>query len=100
MGTVDNILKRIVNETNYQSKNDVLSSNDGTIITRYNNYTYGDVNYVNKNLSFEDYVLSQKAFGKRDARIAYNGDNECIYSINTELKIQDPSLNNNQGQSR
>jgi hypothetical protein len=87
MGSVDNILVKILNETNYESKLQILTAEDGSLIAQYNPYTYGDPQYFNKVMTYLNYLLEHKAFGKDYAEVLSEGSIQVTYSVNTEIKI-------------
>ncbi|MBR5662869.1 MAG: transglycosylase SLT domain-containing protein [Bacilli bacterium] len=87
MGTVDNILVKILNETNYESKLQILTAEDGSLIAQYNPYTHGDPQYFNKLMTYLKFILNKKDFGKDYAEVLSEGSIKVTYSVDTEYKI-------------
>lgn len=87
MGTVNNILGKVVSETDYETKSNVLLSNNPALISQYNTYKYGDPEYFNKVMTYLNYCLDEKVFGKDYAEIKQDEDHVYTYGVNTEYKI-------------
>lgn len=87
MGTTGNIIKNVINNTEYDSKDAVLSADDITIIRDYNTYRYGDPDYFDKVITFLNYELVNETFGRNTAVIALpNQENTVSYSTSVELE--------------
>ena len=85
-GTVSSIIKSVINDTDYDSSEEVLKADDITIIPAYNYFTYGDPNYFSKVVTFLNYELENKAFGSSTAIIKLPENDEVIeYATNIEV---------------
>lgn len=86
MGTAGNVIKNVINSTNYETKADVLSADDVTIIRDHNHYTYGDPQYFDKVVTFLNHELLNETFGRNTAFIMLpNQENLVEYSTSVEL---------------
>lgn len=85
-GTLSNVVKNVISNTDYDSFDEVLDADDITIIPAYNFYTYGDPNYFSKVVTFINYELENNAFGNSTAIIKVPGSDDAIeYKTNLEV---------------
>lgn len=88
MGTVSNIINKVIKETDFDSVMDVLNSENTTLISSYNTYKYGDPEYFNKVSTYLNYTLSKSG---NQAKIYFNENNYVSYNVNTDCKLLDQS---------
>ena len=86
MGTVNKIIKNVMGNTNYSTKDDVLNANDAAILSKYNSFTLGDPGYFNKVVTFLNYELENQVFGNNVATIKLPGEDRVI-EYGTNLKL-------------
>lgn len=86
VGTVGKIISNIIDCTDCQSRDDVLSSSDISILSTYNYFTYGDPDYYSKVVTFINYELENNVFGKSSIFIRIPEQEEVVeYSTNVEV---------------
>lgn len=86
-GTVSNITSNILSSGDYQSKEDIYSSDNALLIFEYNTYTLGDPEYTNRIVTYMDLILENEVFGKNYASIVLPDGNVYNYQTNVQNKI-------------